>query len=57
MLSRDSFSVVRQEPSAASVQEEYIVELCCTKPLNLLCRKKDNTSGVSRELQIEPSDE
>lgn len=57
MLSRDSFSVVRQNPSAASVQEEYVVELCCTKPLNFLCKKKDNSSSINRGLQIVLPDE
>lgn len=57
MLSKVIFSVVRQNPSAASVQEEYIVELCCTKLLYFLCRKKDNSSSINRKLQIELQDE
>lgn len=57
MLPRDSFRVVRQNFSGASVQEEYIVELCCTKPLHLFCRKNDNSSCINQELQIELLDE
>lgn len=53
MLSRDNFSVVRQNPSAASVQEEYIVKLCCTELLNFLCGENDNRSGMDPETQVE----
>lgn len=38
--SNDSISVVRQTVSAASVQEENVVELCRTESLDLLCRGK-----------------